>query len=190
MHSGSPFAAACVWDSGSTGSAMMEIRDATSRDSQALASIGIRSWESAVVGWGENTEALRSKAHAAYRDFCTNQWSKILIAHDGSLTFGWGAREKLDDNITDLWIDPEHQGKGAGTLLLATMERHIAEAGFTESVLETHAKNEPAIGFYERYGYRVVSLAVGYSNSLEQDIQVVTMRRSLDDLSPDKRKIP
>lgn len=170
------------------GFAMIEIRYATSRDSHTLAQIGTRSWESAVVGWGENTEALQTKAHDAYQKFCVNQWTRILVAHDDGVVLGWGARENLDDNITDLWIDPEHQGKGAGKVLLATLERGIAEAGFTAAVLETHAKNVSAIGFYEHCGYRVVSLSVGYSNNLQQDIQIVAMRRELCNPPPNLRK--
>lgn len=169
------------------GSAMIEIRYATSRDFRSLAMTSIRSWESAVVGWGEDTEALRANAHSAYQEFCTNQWAKIVVAHEGGVTLGWGAREKLDNNITDLWIDPEHQGKGAGKLLLATLEHSISDAGFVHSELETHARNFPALGFFEHCGYRVVALSVKYSDGLQQDIPIVTMRRDLEELPPLER---
>lgn len=146
-----------------------------------LALIGIRSWESAVIGWGEHTEAVQSNARNAYRDFCDKHWTRIVLAHDGGVVLGWAAREKPDNNITDLWIDPEHQRKGAGKMLLTSLEHDIAAAGFDSVILETHAKNQPAIGFYEHFGYRVVSLSVGYSAGLGQDIQIVKMRRDLAD---------
>ncbi|MCR9134723.1 MAG: GNAT family N-acetyltransferase [Alphaproteobacteria bacterium] len=160
---------------------MIDIRPATSRDSHTLALIGIRSWESAVIGWGENTEAVQTNARNAYHEFCSKHWTRIVLAQDGGAVLGWAAREKLDNNITDLWIDPEHQRKGAGKKLLAALEKDIAKAGYDSVILETHAKNEPAIGFYEHFGYRVVSLSVGYSAGLGQDIQIVKMHRDLGD---------
>lgn len=162
---------------------MIEIRFATSRDSASLASIGIRSWESAVTGWGENTETVQINARNAYREFCAEHWTRIVLAHEGGVMLGWGAREKLDNNITDLWIDPEHQGKGAGKALLARLEQEIVGAGFNSVALETHAKNSAAIGFFEHLGYRVVSLSVGYSAGLGQDIQIVNMRRDFQALT-------
>jgi ribosomal-protein-alanine N-acetyltransferase len=164
---------------------MIEIRDAISRDSAHLALVGIRSWESAVTGWGANTAELRINAHAAYRDFCVNHWDKIMLAHNGGTIVGWGAREKLDEFITDLWVDPDHQGEGAGKLLLAALEQDMLAAGYKHAELETHVKNTPAIGFYEYSGYRVVSLSVKYSESLQQDIQIVSMRKApLEPIEP------
>lgn len=158
---------------------MIDIRFATSRDSESLAMIGIRSWEGTVTGWSENTEAVRINARDAYREFCAKHWTRIALAHEGGVMLGWGAREKLDNNITDLWIDPRHQGKGAGKALLAKLEQEIVDAGFDSVELETHAKNTAAIGFFEHLGYRVVSLSVGYSAGLGQDIQIVNLRRDL-----------
>ena len=164
----------------------MVIRNAVSHDSRALALVGIQAWESAVVQWGENTNDLREPAHRAYWTFCSNHWNRIVLAEEGGSVLGWGACEHADEVISDLWVDPNHHGRGIGKHLLHVLERNIAKAGFTAARLETHAKNEKAIGFYEKQGYRVSALSVTYSNSLQRDIPVVTMRREFQDPSPEQ----
>ena len=159
---------------------MIEIRDAMPGDGRSLALVGIRSWESAVVGWGDNISELRPNAHAAYHDFCAKQWDRILVAHVQGAVAGWGAREKLDHVISDLWVDPEQQGKGVGASLLAVLEDQIRKAGFENVELEMHANNAPAIAFYERFGYRVTAMSVKYAPSLQQDIPKVSMLKQLD----------
>ncbi len=159
---------------------MIEIREAMPGEGRSLATVGIRSWESAVVGWGENIAELRPNAHAAYHDFCARQWDRILVAQDHGSIVGWGAREKLDHVISDLWVDPDRQGEGVGARLLGALEDQIRAAGFEGVELETHANNAPAIAFYERLGYRVTSMSVKYAPSLQQDIPKVSMAKQLN----------
>ncbi|MCY6380640.1 GNAT family N-acetyltransferase [Hoeflea prorocentri] len=154
---------------------MIEIREARPQDSRPLTHIGIRSWEAAVVSWGEDIDRIRENAHAAYRDFTSNYWDRILLAHSRGTIMGWGARENLDHQISDLWIDPEYHRKGAGAVLLAAMEQSVQSAGYDRVELETHARNANAIAFYKHLGYRVTSFSVKYSTSLQQDIEKVTM---------------
>ncbi len=158
---------------------MIEIREAMPGDGRSLALVGIRSWESAVVGWGENIAEMRANAHTAYHDFCARQWDRILVAHDHGTIVGWGAREKLDHYISDLWVDPAQQGKGVGARLLVALEDDIRKAGFENAELETHANNAPAIAFYERFGYRVTAMSVKYAPGLQQDIPKVSMLKEL-----------
>ena len=155
---------------------MIEIREARQQDSRHLALIGIRSWEAAVVSWGEDVDRIRENAHAAYRDFTSNYWDRIILVQSRGTIMGWGARENLDHRISDLWIDPEYHRQGAGAVLLAALEQSIQSTGYDHVELETHARNANAIGFFEHLGYRVTSFSVKYSTSLQQDIEKVTMR--------------
>jgi len=167
---------------------MIDLRSACAGDSERLADIGIRAWESAVPHWGEDTEKLRDHAHRAYRDFCADQWQTILVAQNGAAVVGWGARENMDHYISDLWVDPQYQGRGVGKRLLAALERTIAEAGFADVELETHARNTPTIGFYEAAGYRVVSRFIKYEPSLRKDIEKLSMRKTLRKPSAEHRE--
>ncbi len=63
--------------------------------------------------------------------------------------------------IGPLAIEPGHQGKGYGTLLLRHALRFGAEtAGLPRAVLSVNAENTPALGLYLREGF---SVAEGYA---------------------------
>ena len=154
---------------------MLAIRPANSSEAQDLARIGLAAWENAIRVWGEDADRLRENARNAYYDFCTHCWPDILVAEwDGDLA-GWGASEKADDFITDLWVDPEFQGRGVGTALLKAIEADIRARGYVAARLDTHARNAAAIRLYKRLGYRVKAYFVAYSEPLDQDIDKVEM---------------
>lgn len=54
-----------------------------------------------------------------------------------------------------LYVDPDHQGKGIGAELLTIGHRILRRHGCERAVLWTVVGNTPAIGFYERMGWRV-----------------------------------
>ncbi|MEP3438468.1 MAG: GNAT family N-acetyltransferase [Hoeflea sp.] len=159
---------------------MLVIRPANSAEAQDLARIGLAAWEKAVSLWGEDADLLRENARNAYYDFCTRCWPDILVGEwDGDLV-GWGACEKADDFITDLWVDPGFQDRGIGTALLAEIEAGIRQRGYPSARLDTHAGNAGAIRLYKRQGYRVKSYFVTYSEALDQDIDKVEMIKELE----------
>lgn len=55
-------------------------------------------------------------------------------------------------------VGAENRGRGVGTHLMAAAETLAAERGAEEVVLDCHANNTAAVGFYERLGYRVRGL--------------------------------
>jgi ribosomal-protein-alanine N-acetyltransferase len=159
---------------------MLSIRPAKSAEAQDLAHIGLKSWEQAIRLWGEDADRLRDNAEKAYFDFCTRSWPDILVAEwDGDLA-GWGACEKADDFITDLWVLPEFQGQGMGTALLERIEDGIRKRGFPTARLDTHARNAGAIKLFKRFGYRVKSYFVSYSEPLDEDIDKVEMIKEFE----------
>ena len=97
-----------------------------------------------------DADLLRENARNAYYDFCTRCWPDILVGEwDGDLV-GWGACEKADDFITDLWVDPGFQDRGIGTALLEEIEAGIRQRGYPSARLDTHAGNAGAIRLYKR----------------------------------------
>lgn len=85
----------------------------------------------------------------------------------------------MRNQITDLWVDPEHQGRGVGSALLQALENEIDAAGFETAEIETHARNHRAIDLYKRTGYVVRALSVKYSASLDCDIEKIELTKVL-----------
>ena len=55
--------------------------------------------------------------------------------------------------IENIYVRPEHRGRGVGSDLLATAEEQLFEAGVDRIRLEVLAPNEDARRFYARHGY-------------------------------------
>jgi ribosomal-protein-alanine N-acetyltransferase len=168
---------------------LVVIRKARADDAATLAAIGYRAWEDKLSVWTEGLSdigAIRDNARLAYETFTRDYWPAILVSEDQGRIVGWGAREHpgdvldhRDNAISDLWIDPERQGRGHGTALLAALEDEIGALGFANALLETHARNHSAIAFYKARGYRVSWLSTKYSASLDRDIEKVGMEKEL-----------
>lgn len=157
---------------------MIAVRNAREEDVPALVEIGVRAWEQAVVGVAD-PQVRRDYARNAFQQFLARHWLRVSVAEfDGALA-GWASREALDDEITDLWIDPSQQKKRLGSALLGAMEAEIVAAGFEAARLQTHARNVAAVGFFQKHGYAVNWLSLDYSERLDRDVESVGLRRQL-----------
>jgi ribosomal-protein-alanine N-acetyltransferase len=106
------------------------------------------------------------------------------VVEKGGLAAGWAAREDLDENITDFWIDPDMQRLGLGAALLTAVEAEIVRQGFTKASLQTHAMNDEAVGFFEKHGYAVHWLTIAYNPKLDRDVQSVGLSKQLVAVEP------
>ena len=72
-------------------------------------------------------------------------WTRIIPAYG-----------HIDDNTPELAISvlPEYRGQGVGTLLMEKLFILLRERGFPRTSLSVQ-KNNPAVRFYERLGYKV-----------------------------------
>lgn len=157
---------------------MISIRSARQDEAPVLAEVGLRAWESAMNGVDDST-VLRQAAEAAFHTFTANHWLTISVVEEDGVIAGWAARERLDETITDFWIDPLWQHRGLGTALLASLEADIRHQGFDTARLETHARNS-AVAFFEKHGYTVHWLTVSYSPKLDRDVETVGLSKSLE----------
>ena len=55
-------------------------------------------------------------------------------------------------------VSAEHRGKSLGRKLLAALESWAEDMGVTRLQLLADAENSPALGFYERLGWRMTQL--------------------------------
>ena len=157
---------------------MATIRNAREDDVDVLAEIGLRSWERAMSSIGGVTD-MRENARFAFRHFAESSWITINVVEHHGMVAGWAAREKLDELITDFWIDPFHQRQGFGGLLLAEIEAEIVHQGFEVARIETHARNTEAVGFFEKHGYSVNWLSSVYTPKVDRDVQSVGLSKQL-----------
>ena len=74
-----------------------------------------------------------------------------------------------NDRIEQLFVEPQHQGRGVGTALL-DQARRLAPTGLT---LFTHQRNERARAFYERRGFRPEKFGTSPAPESEPDVKYV-----------------
>jgi ribosomal protein S18 acetylase RimI-like enzyme len=78
-----------------------------------------------------------------------------IIVCDGS-DIGWLAKRELPKEIlvTDIFVAPEHQNGGIGTIILRDLISEARREG--KSVSLSVMKNNPARRLYERVGFKVI----------------------------------
>lgn len=157
---------------------MVAIRNARQDEAELLAGVGFRAWDSTADGWGDDP-AIRESAFMSFKAFTAAKWLAIDVAEQAGQVAGWAAREKLDNNITDLWVEPAFQRQGIGTLMLAHIESELKGLGHLEVTAETHAENNVAMSFFERSGFRVRWMTTGWSSKLDRDVETVGLVKAL-----------
>lgn len=163
---------------------MATIRNAREDEAGILSEIGLRAWEKAMSSVGDMA-GIRENARAAFDNFTQSAWLTITVVEHGGALAGWAAREKLDELISDFWIDLPFQRQGLGKALLAVVESDIVRQGFVSARVETHALNEQAIGFFGRNGYRINWLSATYSPKLDREVQSVGLSKELVETAPE-----
>lgn len=102
----------------------------------------------------------------AFTRFITDAVGQIIVAEQQGTLLGFAATEGQSDEISDVWVEPAHQGKGIGTILLAACEAQIKQWGFSCSWLTTHTDNTRASSFYRTHGYALLNIHTAPSESL------------------------
>jgi len=157
---------------------MPVIRHARRDEVGSLTAIGLRAWEGAVVGLAD-VGRMRRLAENAFADFLHNHWLAVTLIEVDGRARGWVARENFDEIISDLWIEPEAQGRGLGSHLLADIEHRISSDGFEAVKTKTHAQNTAAIGFFRKHGYGVSWLSTAYAPKLDRDVEFIGLSKPL-----------
>lgn len=146
---------------------------------ESLGMIGFAAWEQSAFGQDDAGRADRQKLLDEFVSFCHDKPQTMLIAATGQEILGWGAREEMDNIVSDLWVAPIAQGQGVGAALLDALEGAIAKQGFEFSELETYAGNAGAVRFYERSGYEPIWRGMKFSASLNYELDKVRFRKFL-----------
>lgn len=90
-------------------------------------------------------------------------------------------RSALDEaELLTLAVDPDQQGLGIGSKLLADFEGTAAAHGAKRAFLEVAANNTAAKALYAQAGWREDGLRRGYYRAKPNPIDAITMSKALD----------
>lgn len=138
----------------------MEIREFSLYDEDAVVDL----WQRCGLTrpWNDPRKDIRRKLSVAPDLFLVGVSEGAVIAtvmagYEGHR--GW---------INYLAVDPEHQEKGFGRMIMAEAERRLAAMGCPKINLQVRDTNEAVIAFYRRLGYSVDAV-VSMGKRLESD---------------------
>jgi diamine N-acetyltransferase len=81
---------------------------------------------------------------------------QFLLAEINLVPLGFAAYSPIQDNVWKLhklYVLPHLQGKGIGSALLDVVKDTAIEGGASQLILNVN-RNNPALHFYERYGFQ------------------------------------
>jgi [ribosomal protein S18]-alanine N-acetyltransferase len=132
---------------------MIRIRPARSDEIDVLAEIGIAAWRKGIKPLVPAEVAARVESGNPFVPFLLKHGAAILVAEQEGIPIGLGACEDGGDTISDIWVSPAQEGKGAGSALVRALERQIGDRGFAEAFIEAAAGNARALGLYRNLGF-------------------------------------
>jgi GNAT superfamily N-acetyltransferase len=130
------------------------LRRARLDDADAVADVYIPSFRGLAFLPSLHTEA---ETRAWVHDVVLRRY-EVWVAEEEGRVAGFAALSER--TLEQLYVHPDHQGRGLGTELLAKAKKRRPN-GFA---LWTFQRNEGARRFYERHGFRAVELTNGERN--------------------------
>ncbi|MGC4190239.1 MAG: GNAT family N-acetyltransferase [Thermomicrobiales bacterium] len=153
----------------------MKVRAARLEDAPAIAAVHVRTWQDVYRGHMPDAflDALTPERRRPFWDRMLAEaappWATFVAEDEAGTVVGFcsvgpsRAPDSLDGasrpssetgEVYSIYVLPDRQGRGAGRMLLDAVCDALRENGFAEAVLWVLAGNAPAIGFYERMGWR------------------------------------
>lgn len=136
----------------------ISIRKALPAEAERLAEIGYVAWETSILPLLTESPGMRQGERRRLRMAVGEMIDRIIVADLAGIPIAWCSRAKGRSYIPFLFVAPEFQNSGLGTMLLRRMESLLELEGADRVLLETPADNVRAVRFYERQGYRILAL--------------------------------
>ncbi|MEI2296725.1 GNAT family N-acetyltransferase [Ensifer sp. MJa1] len=159
---------------------MIEVRPARPDDLQELSNIGLASWRKGILPLVNADVAARIEASNPFIPFLREQGANILVAEANGALAGLGASEHGDNHISDIWVAPEHEGKGVGSALVGALEQQFRARGFREATIRVSADNARALGLYLRLGYHERWRGFDHDPILGVTLEKIELAKSLE----------
>jgi ribosomal protein S18 acetylase RimI-like enzyme len=104
---------------------------------------------------------------------------KYLVAKSGTMIVGvcYGQKEIDQNTLHAIYILPNFQGKGIGTLLWNSIKNWFDDKAIYLKVFDNNTK---AISFYEKLGFEKTGKSIttiGFGDSLSSDIEMVFKKK-------------
>jgi ribosomal-protein-alanine N-acetyltransferase len=131
------------------------IRPARRLDGPEIGRVGHAAWLKG-IGVHVGPEAHARITPATFALFATVHRGEIVVAEVGGAVAGFAGTELGDNYISDVWVSPDHEGRGVATALIAAVEKVIAGRGFDCFEIEVLSANERALRLYRHLGYETV----------------------------------
>ncbi|MDC9835527.1 GNAT family N-acetyltransferase [Rhizobium binxianense] len=160
----------------------LTIRKIAAADHQAIGAVGFAAWAAsdAFEDSYRDPDVIARVRHE-FAIFPKETIGEIFVAERGEMIIGWGARENEPNYVSDLWVHPDHQGKGVGRALLLHLCELMAAEGLATARLDTHAGNDGAIRLYQRCGFTIVWRGREFSKSMGVELEKVHLEKRLAD---------
>ena len=148
----------------------------TAADAESVGRVGFDAWAANPVLNAFGVEMM-VKIRLSFRRFAEEHFSLITIGQLGDEIAGWTARDGARDYISDLWVNPTHQGLGIGSALISNTLREMRAEGLKRARIDTHAANEGAIRLYKDLGFSIVWRGMQHSPSMGMAVEKVKMQQ-------------
>ncbi|WP_348520082.1 GNAT family N-acetyltransferase [Agrobacterium tumefaciens] len=102
------------------------MRPARAGEEAELAEVGLASWRKGIKPHVNDAVAARIEAQ---NPFIRQLGTQILVAEYQGKAAGIGASEHGDNQISDIWVAPEFEGLGAGSLLIGHLNDKLLTEG-------------------------------------------------------------
>jgi ribosomal-protein-alanine N-acetyltransferase len=134
------------------------IRKAEPADARLLAELAYEAWEQGILPLLTENPGMRDAERHRLRRAVAETLTRIIVAEQDGYPVGWCSRSARRTYIPFLFVAPDNQGQGIGSMLLRRMETILELAGADRVHLETPADHIRAVRFYERQGYRILAM--------------------------------
>jgi ribosomal-protein-alanine N-acetyltransferase len=158
---------------------MVIVRNARSGELEVLSALGLAAWQKGIAPLVPAEVAARLSRTNPFVPFLKALGSNVLVAEINGRPAGIGARERQDDEISDVWVDPAFEGRGAGSGLVKALEDRIRAAGFATARIRVAASNDRALGLYKHLGYREVWRKVALDPVLNIELEKIGLEKWL-----------
>ena len=104
-----------------------------------------------------------------------NELAKYFCAFDGDKLIAYcGCWQILEEaHITNIAVTPEYRQKHVGEALLTTIIEECYKNMAKYITLEVRIGNKPAIGLYEKYGFKSLGTRKGYYQDNNEDALIM-----------------
>ena len=160
----------------------IRVRDATHDDLRAI--VGIYNWAVNQTFATIDSEPLDTEEAAAWWE-AHGKRSKLLVATDESGVIGWARlfpwKQRGFDVVEDLvYVDPVHQGRGIGKVLLNELIKEARGLGYRTIVATIATDNRSGLKLHTTAGFETVGTIRNAANKFDRWMDITLVQRSLE----------